>query len=42
MAEKGMMSFTQIARVVFMIDTAPDVLPRAIASYLVGGREGQR
>jgi glyoxylase-like metal-dependent hydrolase (beta-lactamase superfamily II) len=34
------MSFTRIARGVFMIDTAPDVLPRAIASYLVRGEKG--
>jgi hypothetical protein len=39
MAEKGMMSFTRIACGVFMIDTAPDVLPRAIASYLIRGGE---
>ncbi|MFZ8856883.1 MAG: MBL fold metallo-hydrolase [Candidatus Caldarchaeales archaeon] len=40
MAEKGGMSFTRIARGVFMIDTAPDVLPRVIASYLIRGEKG--
>jgi glyoxylase-like metal-dependent hydrolase (beta-lactamase superfamily II) len=34
------MSFTRIARGVFMIDTAPDFMPRAIASYLVRGEKG--
>jgi glyoxylase-like metal-dependent hydrolase (beta-lactamase superfamily II) len=34
------MSFTRIARGVFMIDTAPDFMPRAIASYLVRGERG--
>jgi glyoxylase-like metal-dependent hydrolase (beta-lactamase superfamily II) len=34
------MSLTRIARGVFMIDTAPDVLPRVIASYLVRGEKG--
>jgi len=34
------MSFTRVARGVYLIDTAPDVLPRAIASYLVRG-EGE-
>ncbi len=31
------MSFTRISRGVYLIDTAPDVLPRAIAAYLVRG-----
>jgi glyoxylase-like metal-dependent hydrolase (beta-lactamase superfamily II) len=33
------MSFTRVARGVYMIDTAPDVLPRAVASYLVRGEK---
>ncbi|MEM2769751.1 MAG: MBL fold metallo-hydrolase, partial [Nitrososphaerota archaeon] len=34
------MSVTRIARGVYLIDTAPQVLPRAVACYLVRGERG--